>query len=289
MSTTLLSADSEISTTVGSYWHPSFKVVLSVPGAWEDLPTLRRSDVPFDGEDYHQLSSLVGTTGIRHLYIPNPSRFNGEVLTPDQFATDPVETFCHAGGTACLWGRNRFADGCLLPSGKSGGMFRASGCPMIVAGCGDKLAYAHGGFYCLIDRGYIASNRIRGRRWPSVIDSLLFALGAKTPKERRAVHLWVFYSIRPEDFFHTTDHCEHGVQNLRLKHYLDACGYTCYRQDGARLHFNLPRLIREQALSRGVPDTGIHIFEEDNVFLPKLYPTTRRGSGSYMITVVRLS
>ena len=50
------------------------------------------------------------------------------------------------------------------------------------------------------------------------------------------------------------------------------------------MHFNLPQLAREQALSRGLLDSNIHL---DRAFLPEHYPTTRRGKGNYLVAVKR--
>lgn len=261
--------------------YPTFAVACSTARNKWVLPSTPEEPLA----DFDEVAELLEKEGGRVTYRINPSRFNTEVLKPTDFS----EPFWIE-DSKIRFAKSVFADGVVLEHSGDASVIIARGCPIIVATLDDKVAYAHAGRDCLFDRQYIISDHSDYER-SSVVTNLLDTLDPFKAR-RSEIQIWVFFSIKPEQFEHDLEDPAHGTYNRWLLEYLKQREYPksgwCVKSDSennSRLHLNLPEIIREQCIQCEVSNDQIHIGSHS--FLPDSLPTTREGEGNYLIVIVR--
>jgi hypothetical protein len=253
------------------------------------LARLRRSgDEKKEPEFARKVSRALQSVGARLAYAPTPTKFNGELVRPDELLKEWIPL-----GDVTLYRNPGIpADGTRLPHRGCAGIFSAGGCSLIVATRRDEMIFAHAGRDCVLDRTRILTeNRTTGRRHESVVHSILNELAPSRSllKEVQEVHVAVYYSIRPEDFRHdladkNPEHTAYNRSAMRLlpREYGGECGIV----DAEGIGIDVPRIIRAQFKALGVPPANISL---EHAYLSDELPTTRRGDGSgrYLVAVVR--
>ncbi|HVY72551.1 MAG TPA: hypothetical protein VG984_00640 [Candidatus Paceibacterota bacterium] len=210
--------------------------------------------------------------GARRVFAPTPvdpeGKFKAILIPPHELTTKiPL------GHGLNLW-RNRAkpADGTLLQQVGDTGIISAGGCPTIVATYRDKCIFAHAGRDCLIDRKWIDSRFTqRGRQHGSVVDSIIQTLKTSEPFEADDVEVWVFWAIKPENFYDNLDDPKWGKRNRETFNYVQGrFGKAAYEQDGRLIGYDLPVMIGALFAQHGV----LNIYD-DHAYLPDEFPTTR--------------
>jgi hypothetical protein len=183
-------------------------------------------------------------------YAPSPIKFTDRIADPDEL-TVPVPI-----GKYTLY-RNpeRPADGVPLKSGE-GCFISPSSCPTTVMVSGDKALVLHTGRDCLIDRhGLEHGSPAPGREHGSIIFTALHYLGK--PEQVQVKVLW---STPPHLFVHDLDHPTYGKINERMHHVVTRLwGSDSVPKRGNKFHLDLPKLVRDQCMSRGVPEDNIDL------------------------------
>lgn len=263
-------------------------VALFGPGDW----SLRSLQVPADADMeknsgfVERLARALSNLGAMHAYAPNVVPASGAMANPEELATDipigrSIDYPLH------LW-RNQYhpADGTVLTRPGDAGIFSAGGCPMIVMKWRNQVGFAHAGRDSLLDRELML-NGTKSRRYESVVDALIAKLRVARDQLFDA-HVWVLWSIRPEDFAHPFDHTVHGKANQVMARYIiDTFGQKCARITATAVHLDLPELIQRQCMLDGIPPRNIHL---DYAYLPPGTPTTRTPGQEHLrslIVVVR--
>ena len=184
-------------------------------------------------------------------FAPNPTKFTDRIIEPSELTmTMPI-------GKHVLY-RNpeRPADGVPLKAGEAC-FISPSSCPTTVMVGGDGRALVlHTGRDCLIDRHALENNApAPGRRHTSIVFSALHYLG-----DPEKVRVKVFWSIPPHRFVHDLDSPTHMKVNRRMYEAI----FTLWSPDsvplrGSKFQLDLPKLIRDQCKSRGVPEANIDL------------------------------
>lgn len=237
------------------------------------------------------LRELFLVAGAQRVYAPTPVEFNAKILKPEVFTT--VMRLDEANRILMLRNKERPADGTFLRYMGDAGVFSAGGCPTIVATYKREMVFAHAGQDCLLDRARVDSlGEKRSRPNESVVDSIMDALKEESFEFERFnpadVHVWVYGSIRPEDFGHSLLDPKYGQYNGKLYAYVHnrfSSESVCIRR--CEVQLDLPVIIQKQFMERGVRGTQINLTD---AYLPSNFPTTRNGlSSRYVALVVRTS
>lgn len=238
------------------------------------------------------LHTLFFSMGAHRVYAPTPVEFNAKLINPETFTTC-MRLVGLGGSVLMLRNKSAPADGTMLRYIGDAGAFSAAGCPMIVAAYKKELLFAHAGRDCLLDRVRIATRDEKfGRPYGSVVRSIVETLRNESFEADRfdlsRVRVWVYGSIRPEDFRDSLSDPKYAEYNNKAYYYvLHRFGPECVEIKDHAVQLNLPVLIQKQFESQGVPGQNINITQ---AYLPKSYPTTRSGSTDrYAICVVRTS
>lgn len=234
-----------------------------------------------EGEAFAEiLGTVLEAVGTKRVYAPSPVTFNGTMITPRV-----LRTIIPLGKDGLLMYRNPEvpADGTALALSGDTGVFSAGGCCVIVVACGEHLLFAHAGRDCVLPRQVILGEEA-GRSHESIVDSMMQMLRryGVNPNEAR---VWVFWSIRPEEFAHRFDNETHGAYNRGLRDYLRDHNYV-FAADEDAVYPDIPAIIVEQFLRCGVRPSGINI---DDAYLPGDLPHTRNQDGNrrYLAAIVR--
>ncbi len=168
-------------------------------------------------------------------YAPHPD-FGGHIVRPHNcterilFGDLPIR-------------RGVRADGILVPKRLSGYIASTGGCAVLVASDGLHVAAVHVGTRSLF--------RYKERELP--FTSAVFQiknLFRGLSMGKREVKLWIFFSIRPEQYLHSRENPTFGEDNKRLLAALEMAGYgACITpQEG----IDLPTLVILQARQAGI-------------------------------------
>ncbi len=248
---------------------------------WSLAPLQKPEDVKANSPLVHKLQRAAKWLGADRLYAPTPVDSNGEIISPAQLS----RVFILGSGVTMFRNPAVPADGTLLRDPGDAGIFSAGGCGVIVTTIDDRLIFAHAGRESLIDRARILDGR--PRRHESVVDSIMEAyhgLGY-TSHQLTRLKVWVFYSIRPEDFLHEFNDAVHSTYNCRVGTDVHArLGRGARRvRDGIEL--DLPAIAQAQFVQLGVPERNIRL--EHAYLADELPHTRRRGGGRYLVAIVR--
>ncbi len=250
---------------------------------WSLGPLQRPEDVTANRPLAHKLSGALKHLGADRAFAPSPVKFNGRVILPEQL----LLALNLGGGIFLMRNQNAPADGTLLRSPRDAGIFSAGGCGLVVAALGEHMVFAHAGRDCVIDRRRVLSGT-PSRELESVVDYVVNALLlAAAPCKAEDIQVWVLYSIRADDFLHRYDHEEHGEYNRLIGPDLESRGLGVgYHRSSEGVSLDMPVVIREQFLRRGVPSESVSL---EHGYLADELPTTRNGGGRYLAAVVRHS
>jgi len=215
-----------------------------------------------------------------HLYAPSPVKSNGEIIEPTMLN----RPFVLGNGILLFRNPKMPADGTFLRGAGDAGIFSAGGCGVVVATLGDRLIFAHAGRESLIDRERVIGGQ--GRRHESVVDSIVEAFRDTDSRvDLRKLHVWMLYSIRPEDFLHRFDDSSHRKYNRLVGSDLEDRRLGAgVRQKIEGVEIDLPLVAKAQFVAHGTPERNIHL---EHAYLADELPTTRRGGGRYLVAIVR--
>jgi hypothetical protein len=244
------------------------------------LPLQEREDTAKNPELTEVLAQALETLKAERAYAPSPRDFNGQIIQPFELTK-----------LLLLRGlpfyRNKLvpADGTFLRFRGDAGVFSAGGCGVIVAVLRDRMLFAHMGRDCLIDRNRILNKKPRLRE--SVVDYIAEAMRFYYD-DLSEMHVWVLYTIKPEDFLHRYDDPEHAVYNCRVS--MDLMyrnlrkGFIVAPSIGAML--DLPTIAKLQFMRYGVPEENIHL---EHQYLADELPHTRSGDrlARYLVAIAR--
>jgi hypothetical protein len=180
----------------GAETKPTFEAIM----VGKHLDTERDINWSFLGLDNHALRACVAQVaeqmGAQKVWAPVPN-FSAKIIDTQHLSREVLV------GETTLWRNEADAPGAdgvqLLPDeayAATGG-----GCPFIVGICEDRMAVAHAGKFCLLDPHHV-HNVGKPRAYTSVVDSLVGQLARPGFDYRRAIQVWVFGSVRPEDYPH---------------------------------------------------------------------------------------
>ncbi len=269
--------------TIRAEGAPTYSAACFEGNDWSLAPLQRTGDQDKAPDLAHKLNDALLGLGASCAYAPSPVKFNGKIIRPTTLLQEQIPL-----GDVMLY-RNQAvpADGTWLPDAGCAGIFSAGGCSMIVVTMGREMIFAHAGRDCVIDRKRIMTrDRERGRHNESVVNSIVDSL-APSDWLRSQLRVAVYYSIKPEDFRHDfadvdPEHLKYNTEAARklLYEYGDECGTV----DTRGICIDIPRIIRAQFISLGVPAANISL---EHAYLADELPTTRRGGGRYLAAVVR--
>ncbi len=232
----------------------------------------------------------LSTLAVDRAYAPSPVKFNGTILQPDEL-NKAIRIGDMIGSPLILYrNRDKPADGTFLIGARDAGIFSVGGCPVIVATCGEHLVFAHAGRDCLLDRQRVLTNgKEKGRPHESVVNAVVSALLKKSRMDTdiKNICVHVFFSIRPEDFYHPFEHpnTNSGVYNRALATYARR-NYdgTCIIHDRQGIYLDLPPIIAHQFRQLGVRSVNL-----DSAYLPTSASHTRNGDGKgrHLAMIVR--
>ena len=269
--------------TISTPGAPTYSAACFEGSDWSLAPLQRSGDQRKAPNLAHRLNEAVLELGARYAYAPSPAKFNGKIIRPHKLMQEQM----HLGEILLYRNPDAHADGTWLLSPGNAGIFSAGGCSMIVATMGQEMIFAHAGRDCVIDRTRITSrSRVQGRHNESVVHSIVDSL-APSSLLRSHIHAAVYYSIKPEDFRHDFEDVdpEHLKYNIPAAEMLPAeYGDECGIVDKQGICIDVPRIIRAQFISLGVPEENINL---EHAYLADELPTTRRGGGRYLAAVVR--
>ena len=245
---------------------------------------------PEDVQKNLQLATHVGAAlrglGAIRAFAPNPTKFNGQIIRPALLNRDIVLP----GGVHLLRNQAIPADGTKLAIDGDAGVFSAGGCAFIVATLGYEMYFAHAGRECVLDRHKVLTRGVQCSRKPeSVVDNIVARLVGESWRKhlRSLIRVWVFYSIKPQDFAHyfATANPEHAAYNRAAAEFLPKeYGGECGWADRNAIYIDLPKIIRAQFVRHGIPADNISL---QHAYLRDELPTTRNGGGRYLAVVVR--
>jgi hypothetical protein len=250
---------------------------------WSLGPLQRPEDVSKSPQLSMQVGAALWGLGVKRAYAPNPTEFNGIIVNPKMLGRYISLPY----GVHLLRNQEIPADGTLLRQAGDAGVFSAGGCSVIVATLGNEMLFAHAGRECVLDRTRVLSGGTEKSRWAkSVVDNIVSAL---TPHHdlRRDLKVWVFYSIKPEDFVHHFDdrNPNHALYNQAAACYLpQEFGEEYGWMDKYALYIDIPRIIRTQFRTLGVNQVSL-----EHAYLADELPHTRNGGGRYLVAIVRNS
>lgn len=245
---------------------------------------------PDDVRKHPELAAAV-REAVRHLgadrvWAPNPTAFNGEIVQPIELS----RVLKLGKGVILFRHKERMADGTFLRHPEDAGIFSAGGCGVIVAVLHDRMLFAHMGRECLIDRVRVTTGKASRRR-ESVVDGALEAmLSGHVRRDVRDLHVWVLYTIRPEDFLHRYDDpdARHRTYNRLVGPDLQRRGLGGGMREVERVGvmLDLPLIARLQLMRHGVPESNIHL---EHRYLSDELPHTRKGDGKtrYLVAIAR--
>ena len=266
-----------------------FSITRFVGAEWSLAPLQESGSAATHPEHAKKIAQALYSIGAHHAYAPSPIEFNGKIVRPQELDVRiPIGNSIGVSEIALYRNPAKPADGTLLSRPGDAGIMSAGGCPIIVATYEEQCVFAHAGRDCLFDRTYfISDGKKKGREHESVVDSIFGALEAKHASE---VRVWVFGSIRPEDFIHPFGNERHGDHNAKLYHHLRRYyPGDCFMHDQAvAVYPDLPRIIREQFVRRGAELSQISL---SSAYLPADVSRTFRGGSTarYLMAVVRRS
>lgn len=197
-----------------------------------------------------RIALIAQEIGLKNIYAPRPSDFNGLVCTPDELGT-PIQ-LGEGEDTPILW-RGCDADGVVIPAGAAFWLSSAD-CFTIIAHDPETgtTAAAHAGRDSVINRRRISdSSERQNRSFESVVDAIV----ARFSKEA-VPRLKVFMTcgVGPESFGHPLAHPQAGEENRRLvEDILANWGPTCLSGNPSEGKICLSELIRLQFLALGTP------------------------------------
>lgn len=248
-----------------------FSVALFGPGNWSLAPLQKAKDAEINTSFSKRIAEALAGIGATRAYAPNVVPASGVMVNPEELTTRiPVGNTINR--PISLW-RNKSlpADGTLLNKQGHAGVFSAGGCPMIVMSWGDKLAFAHAGRDSLLDRNFILGGK-SSRQHESVVDALIAHM-CLTHEQLLEAHVWVFWSIRPEDFLHPFDHQVYGEMNEAMANYVGGFfGRAGAHIDKVGIRLDLPQIIKTQCIRLGLQSKHIYL---QQAYLPEGAPTTR--------------
>lgn len=203
-----------------------------------------------------EFRNFVGSTlcdlDVSEAYAPKP-KFTDYISKPSELVMGvPV-------GPHVLH-RNRdgeFGDGVLLRRRGEAYVVSPSSCPTTVMVGDDGTSVAlHTGRFCLIDQhGLEKDVPMPGRKYTSIVFSALELLG--DPKQ---VHVKPLWSIPPHLFVHDKNHPTFGKTNEKMRHVIAKLwGSDSVPLRGDKFWLDLPKLVRDQCISRGVPEDNIDL------------------------------
>ena len=215
---------------------------------------------------------------------PTPTEFNGRIIPPG-FLSDQIRL---GHGVNMFRNTRRPADGTMLVTRGTAGIFSGGGCSAIVAAYKDQAIFAHAGRDCVLDRTRVRTNgREQGRPFESVVDSIIRTLGLDVTEDYNNLHAWVLWSIKPGDFAHRFDNRQHSQYNTGAAVYVPRLygGAAAYVDDHA-VYLDVPEIVQSQFMQYGVPDENIDL---THAYLADELPHTRKddGDGRYLVAVVR--
>lgn len=207
-------------------------------------PAIRDTFAEFLGWVHHDAQ-------IGKAYAPTPTKFTDRIIAPDRLTVQvPI-------GKRVLY-RNSAepADGVPIKSGEAC-FISPSSCPttVMVGGDGTTLVL-HTGRDCLVDRHALKYNEPAPGRWhTSIIFSALHYLG--NPEE---VYVKVLWSVPPHLFAHDMGDKVYGEINKKRHNIITALwGPDSVPTRNHKYQLDLPKLIRDQCASRGVPESNIDL------------------------------
>ncbi|MDB5224780.1 MAG: hypothetical protein JWO43_402 [Candidatus Adlerbacteria bacterium] len=240
----------------GGLERPSFSVTL-VGKNYEGEQGLNWSflQIEKDEELRKRVASVAKSVGATKIWAPVPN-FSAKVINTDVLKKE-VRL-----GDAILWrnsSADHAADGVMLKPGESYAM-TPGGCAGFVATNIDRMIGAHSGKHCLVDPKRIMGER-NPRLYASIVDSTVGQL-ANNRKEHETIRVWVFGSLRPEDYPHYFDK-KHGEQSLKLYQYIlrnwGPEPLVEKKEWVDKFYLDIPALIRRQFMKRGVPAENINL------------------------------
>jgi len=249
---------------------------------WSLAPLQKKEDAAVNREFAAKVGGALSGLGARRAYAPNPTQFNGKVISPAN-----LRNIIPLPGPVFLC-RNQAcpADSTSLNVAGDAGLFSAGGCGMLVIVQGQNLLFGHAGRESLLDRQRIKTNNKERSRDKDLVDNMLDVLGARS-ETLKSIYAWPLYFIKPQHFGHRFDDPD-------LKHaaYNQGAILSLPREFGSEygwksaeaIHIDLPRIARTQLINRGVPKSNIFL---DHAYLADELPTTRNGGGRYLTVVVR--
>lgn len=272
---------------VDAFYHQRFELggtmftatMFSKPRNWS-LSQLAHPDEQVRTEFGQKVGKILHDLRVGKAFAPSPVKFTDRIIDPAELTAQvPVGQY--------LLYRNseQPADGVSIQGGEAF-VVSPSSCPTtVMIGSDGKAVVLHTGRDCLIDRhGLKHSMPTPGRKHPSIIYSALYHLG--NPQEVQVKVLW---SIPPHLFVHDMEHPEHGATNERMHYVVSTIwGPDSVPLRGKKFWLDLPKLIRDQCMSRGVP--------EDNIDLKHAYQSPSGtwlngapGTGRNLVIVARHS
>lgn len=247
---------------------------------WSLGPLQEPEDVAKNRALATRINDALHGLGATIAYAPNPTAFNGEVISPVD-----LDRNLKLGEVHMRRNRSWPADSTFLIYPGNAGVFSAGGCGVIVIGYRNDLLFGHAGRESLLDRHYVETEGAARSRPADLIDNMLDALGIDSDTAQE-VWAWPLFFIKPEDFVHRFDDPDprHAPYNQAAARFLPKTYAEYGWVDKDAVYIDLPNIAACQLMKRGVPRGNINL---DHAYLADELPTTRKGGGRYLVAVVR--
>jgi len=261
------------------------------PHDWSLNPFQEPGDQSKDWRLAERLGQALSSVGATTVFATRPVHANARII--DRHRLNKHIALPH--GVDLVRNGDIPADGTSLYPGEASAM-TAGGCPRIVVVCGSAMADAHAGRDSLIDRERVLTG-MKSRRHETVVEALLERVSLESM--RKDVHAWVFFSIEARRFVHDGGHDTYGTYNCKLpNHIADHWGMPAridcvsaddwpYPYQNSSMYLDLPRLIRAQFASLGVPSNQVHLeyaYGSSDLLFDTRGPDAKKRN---LVTVVR--
>ncbi|MBP9711124.1 MAG: hypothetical protein KBD50_02620 [Candidatus Pacebacteria bacterium] len=247
---------------------------------WSLGPLQEPEDVAKNPDLAERLNNALRGLGATIAMAPNPTAFNGQVISPVDLTRN-----LKLGEVHMRCNRSWPADATFLHYYGNAGVFSAGGCGVMVIGYRNQLMFGHAGRESLIDRRCVETEGQDRSRSGDLVDNMLDALDVDIDTAKD-VWAWPLFFIKPQDFVHRFDDpdARHAPYNQAAARYLPRTFAEFGWIDSEAIYIDLPKIATSQLMKRGVPRNNINL---DHAYLADELPTTRKGGGRYLVAIVR--
>lgn len=207
-----------------------------------------------DFVNHTQLISELRSKGINKVFVPNISKFTGEVCEDFNF-----DILGNVKGITVY--NHKSVDGMVVPNNSSA-LFCTADCPVVIYNdyLNDILIVAHAGLCSVVDKTRVFTG-VPSRPNESVVDEMLNYM-----EDSDQYEILIFCGIGPESFRYEISDQQFGVNNeILLRYLLNKYGSEAVPLGLNHCGISIPNIIRQQFINHGF-SPGKIFFDEINTY-----------------------